>query len=108
FARVAQQKNAIPHLQRSLDFAAELAMTGRIDDVDLHSLITNTGRLSESRYSALALEIIRVAETFDDLSIGPANATLPRHGIYQGRLSVIDVSDDRYVTNSIVRHNEPS
>ena len=107
-ARVNQQKNAIHHLQRPLDFAAEVAVTGGVDNVDLHSLITNTGRLGENRDSALALESIRVEDTFHNLFIGPENAALPQHGIYQSRLSVIDVSDDRYVTNSIVRHNEPS
>src|SRR5205823_937210 len=36
FARIHQQHNPVNHLQSALNFATKVAVTGRIDDVDLY------------------------------------------------------------------------
>ena len=41
FAGVHQQHDAIHHLQRALHFAAEIAVAGRVDNVDLHVVVKN-------------------------------------------------------------------
>src|SRR5213594_3026745 len=75
------------------DFGGEVAVAGRVDDVDLHSVIANAGGLRQNRNTSLALKIVGIQDPFNALFIGPKNATLPQHGIDERGLSVVHMGD---------------
>jgi hypothetical protein len=56
FAGVDQQHDSIDHFESALDFAAEVAMAGRIDDVDLHALVKHRRVFGKNRDATLSLE----------------------------------------------------
>jgi hypothetical protein len=57
FGRVDKEHHAVNHLQHAFDFAAEVRVSRRVDDVDLHVAITNGGVLRHDSNAALTLEI---------------------------------------------------
>ncbi len=67
FAGVHQNQHAIHHAQRAFHFAAEIAVAGRVDDIDFRVVIGERGILGENRDAALALEIVRVHHALDDV-----------------------------------------
>ena len=91
--------------ERALDFAAEIAVAGRIDDVDLDAVVADAGGLGENGDAALALQVVRVHDALGDFFVGAENAALPEHGVDQRGLAVVDVRDDGDVANLVVRHN---
>ncbi len=99
FAGVDQQHDAVDDFERALDFAAEIAVAGRVDDVDLDVVITHAGGFGENGDAALALQVVRVHDAFGDLLVVSENAALTEHGVDQGSLAVVDVRNDGDVTN---------
>src|SRR5712672_3747266 len=55
FAGVNQDNYAIDHAQRTLDFAAEIAVAGRVNDIDFGVVKKESGILGEDGNAALAL-----------------------------------------------------
>ena len=102
FAGVHQQHDAVDNLERALDFAAEIAVAGRVDDVDLDVVIADAGGLGENGDAALALQIVRVHHALGDCFVVAENAALPEHGVDQRGLAVIDVRDDGDIANVFV------
>ncbi len=94
FARVHQNQHAIHHAQRALDFAAEIAVAGRVHDIDFRVVIGERGVLRQNRDAALALEIVRVHHARDDFLIRAKNSALLEHGVHQRRFPVVHVGDD--------------
>ena len=60
FAGIHQQHDAVDNFQGAFDFAAEIAVAGSIDNVDLGAVITDTGGFGENRDAALTLQFVRV------------------------------------------------
>jgi hypothetical protein len=83
-------------------------VAGRVDNVDLHAVVTDSRGFGQDGDSPLALQFIRVHDALDDLFIGPEYPALPQHRIHQRRLSVVNVRDDGYVSGGGVRHNNSS
>ena len=96
--RVDQQQHAVDHLQPALHLAAEVGVAGRVDDVELDAVVTDRGVLREDRDALLALEIHRVHHAVVDVLVLAERAGLPEHGVHQRGLAVIDVGDDRDVS----------
>ena len=103
FAGIDQQHDAIDHLQRALDLSAEIAVAGRVHDVDLEVVVKHGGVLGEDGDAALAFEIVGVHDAVHQLLVGAKYAALAQHGVNQRGLSVIDVGDDGDVANSLVQ-----
>ena len=101
FAGVDQQHHAVHHLQRALDFAAEIAVAGRIDDVDLDVVIDRwpvfLARMVMPRSRSRSLESMTRSTT---CFVGAECAALAQHGVHQGGLAVVDVGDDGDVANA--------
>ena len=100
FAGVDQQHDAVDHLQRALDFAAEVAVAGRVDDVDLHVVIKDGGVLGQNGDAALALQFVGIHHALDVVLVGAERAALLQHGVDQRGLAVVDVRDDGDVANA--------
>ncbi len=102
FAGVDQQHDAVDDLERALDFAAEIAVARRIDDVDLDAAIADAGDLGEDGDAALALQIVRIHDAFDNGFVVAKDAALPQHGVDECGLAVVNVRDDGDVANAFV------
>ncbi len=103
FAGVHQQHHAVHHLERALDFAAEVAVAGRVDDVDLdfgsvarawRRMVEDGGVLGQDGDAALALQLVGVHHALDVGLVGAEDAALVQHGVDQRGLAVVDVRDD--------------
>ncbi len=100
FAGIDQQHDAVDHLQRALDLAAEVAVAGRVHDVDFHVVIENGGVLGQDGDAALPLQFVRVHHPFDVVLVGAKSAALLQHGVDQRGLAVVDVRDDGDIANT--------
>src|ERR1039458_528872 len=99
FARVHQQHDAVHNLQRALHFSAEIAVPGRVDDVDLHPVVTHAGDLGEDGDAPLPLQVVGVHHAVHVLLMRAEDAALVQHGVHQGGLAMIYVRDDGDVAN---------
>ncbi len=104
FAGVDQQHDAVDDLERALDFAAEIAVAGGVDDVDLDVVIVDAGGLGEDGDAALAFEVVGVHDALGDFFVFSENPALTEHGVDQGGLSVVYVRNYCDVTNGGVGH----
>jgi len=75
----------------------------RIDDIDPHRMVLGSpldrGAFGQDRDAALALQLARIEGAFGDLLIGAKRAALPQELIDERRLSMIDMRDDRDITD---------
>ena len=74
FGGVDQDQRAIDHVQNAFDFAAEIGMARRIDDIDAGALPFDRGGLGENGDAALALEIVGVHGALDLALVGAIDA----------------------------------
>jgi hypothetical protein len=83
-------------------------VAGCVDDVDLDSAVVHGGVLGEDRDALLPLEIHRVHHPLGDVLVLPEGSGLPEHGVHERRLSVVDVGDDRHVSDVFAQGHPPS
>ena len=109
---IDHEDDAVDHRQASLDLATEVGVAGGVDDVDGDAVfqaeslrrgatIVDGGVLRENGNALLALQIAGVhdalAGLFDRVTLGERSG-LPEHCVNQRGLSVIDVCNDRDVS----------
>ena len=99
FGSVDQQQDPLHHLQHALDLTAEVGVSRRVDDVELDVAVADRGVLRENRDAALALERIGIEDARRDLLAFSEDAALFEHRVDERRLAVVDVGDDRDVTD---------
>ena len=99
FAGVNQQHDAVNHLQDALDFAAEVRVARRVNDVDLDVAVVHRGVLGHDGDAALALQVHRVHHAFDGGLVRAEKSRLFQHRVDQRRLAVVNVSDDRDIAH---------
>ena len=71
FTGIDQQHYAIHHLENALDFTTEVSVPRRVDDVDLHVVITHSGVLRHDGDAALAFQIHGIHHAFAHLFVFP-------------------------------------
>ena len=98
FERIDQQQAALRHPQHPLDLSTKVGVTRRVDDVDLDPVVSNRGVLGQDGDALLALEDVRVHDQLADLLVRGKDVGLFEQGIDQGGLAVIDVGNDRHVS----------
>ncbi len=98
---VHQQQHAVDHRQPALDLAAEVGVSGGVDDVQLDVAVAERSVLGEDRDPLLALEVHRVQHACRHVLTDPKRAGLPQHRVDERRLAVVDVRDDRDVADVI-------
>ncbi len=99
FRGVDEQQDALHHLKHALDLTAEVGVAGGVDDVELEVPVNDGGVFGEDRDPALALERVRVHDPRREGLTLAEDATLPEHGIDERRFAVIDVGDDREISD---------
>jgi hypothetical protein len=63
------KQDAVDHRQPALDLAAEVGVTGRVDDVELDPAMAHRRVLGEDRDALLALEIHRIHDALVDVLV---------------------------------------
>ena len=62
FEGIDQNQRPVGHLQHALDFAAEIGVAGRVDDVDLHALVDEGDVLGENGDAAFPFQIVGIED----------------------------------------------
>jgi hypothetical protein len=106
-ARVDEQEDAVHHRQAALHLAAEVRVARRVDDVDLQAAVADGRVLGQDRDALLALEIQRVEHALGHVLVLPEGAGLPEHGVDERRLPVVDVGDDRDISDVCAQRHSP-
>ena len=98
---IDDQKHAVDHFHDALDFAAEIGVAGRVDDVDAITVPLKSRVLRADGDSLFALEIHRIHDALLDFLIGAKRAGLAQQLIDERRLAVIDVRNDGDITDFV-------
>ena len=98
--RVDEQHDAVDHRQAALDLAAEVGVTGGVDDVDddlgaVGLTTMHRGVLRENGDALLAFEVSGVHHAIDELGTLTEHSGLAEHRVDQRGLAMVDVRDDR-------------
>src|SRR5207248_8384796 len=96
---IDEEQHAVDEPQSALYLTAEVRVSWRVDDVDLHSPVRDRGVLRQDGDALLALELVRVHGALDEGFVGAEDSSLAQHEIDQRRLAVVDVRDDRDVAD---------
>ena len=99
FVGVDQQEHRVDHAEHAFDLAAEVGVTGGVDDVDEVVLPLDGAVLAADRDAALALEVVAVHDAFLDVGVLAKHAGGAEDGVDQGGLAVVDVGDDGEVAD---------
>ena len=110
FGCVDEQHDAINHGDATLDLAAEIGVTGSIDDVEGDAFrmavlggqrtgVLHSGVLGEDGDALLTFQIIGIHHTIRNFLTFVEHVGLCQHGIDQRGLAVIDVCHNRYISN---------
>ena len=107
---VDEQQAPVGHVQHPLDLAAEVGVAGRVDDVDGHVGVADRRVLGEDGDALLALEVVRVHDQRAHLLVVAEGVALLQQGVDQRGLAVVDVGDDRHVSDVManVGHGTPN
>ena len=101
---VDEKQRAVSHLEDALDLAAEVGMARGVDDVDLHALVLDGDVLRQNGDAALALLVVGVEHALLDLLVLAEGIGRAQKLVDEGRLAVVDVSDDGDVANVLLFH----
>ena len=95
--RVHEQQHRIDHRQHALDFAAEIGVPGRIDDVDAVAVPLDGRVLGQDGDAAFLFERVRVHDALWNDRAGVKRAGLLQELVDQRGLAMVDMRDDRDV-----------
>ncbi len=99
FHRVHQEQHAVYHVHDALDFAAEVGVPRRIDDIDRDALIEDAGVLRQNGDAPFPLQVVRVEHALHHLLIAAKDVGLAQHPVDQRRLAVVHMGDDRHIAD---------
>jgi len=99
FDGIDKQQDTINHAKHALHFTAKVRVTRCIHDVDVHALVINGQILGQNRDTPFLFEIVRVHDAFDNVLVRRKTPCLLQQLVDQCRLTVVDVSNNRDVTN---------
>ncbi len=106
-AGVDHQQRALAGRQRAADLVGKIDVAGRVDQVEVVDLpvarlVVQRGGLRLDGDAALALDVHRVEQLGFHLALGQAAAALDQ-AIRQRRLAMVDVRDDREISDVVHR-----
>jgi hypothetical protein len=94
FDRIDQQQDPIDHRQHTLDFAAEVGVSRRVDDVDMDTRVVDRQILGQDGDASFFLQLVRVHHPLGDVLVSGEAAGLDQQLVHQGGLAMVDVGDD--------------
>jgi hypothetical protein len=100
-ARVDEEEHAVDHGETAFHLTPEVGVAGGVDDVHLRAPDSDRGVLGEDRDALLALELHRIQHALGYVLVLPERSGLPEERVDERRLAVIDVGDDRDVSEIV-------
>jgi len=104
FTRVHQQHGAVHHVEAAFDFAAEIGMSRRIDDIDFDAPVFHGRVFCRDRDAALLFQGHRVHHAVFHRLIGAEDAGLLEHGVEQRGLAVVNMRNDGNISQVFFFH----
>ncbi len=98
---VNDQQDPVDHLEDAFDFTAEIGVSGRVDNIDARIAVADGGVFRQDGDTALALQVVGVHDLADHLFVVPKHAALPKQGVDDRGLAVVDMGDDRNVAQLV-------
>ena len=98
---IDEQQHTVDHRQDALDFAAEVGVSRRVDDIDPPVLPGDGRVLGEDRDPALALEVVGVHDPVRNARPLVESTGLLQQPVDERGLAMIDMRDDGNVANSV-------
>ena len=98
FGGVDQHHDAVDHVQDALDLAAEVGVARRIDDIDARVLPDDGRALGKDGDAALALQVVGIHRALSNPLALAERAGLLEQFVDERGLAVVDVSDNRDVS----------
>ncbi|CDX42319.1 conserved hypothetical protein [Mesorhizobium sp. ORS 3359] len=98
FGGVDEHDRRIHHRQDALHLAAEIGVSGRVDDVDAGAVPVDRGCLGEDGDAALFFEVVGIHGAFGDALIVAEGSGLFQKLIDQRGFAMVDVRDDRDIS----------
>ena len=95
FGGIDQKDDTIDHVQDPLHLAAEIRVSGRVDDVDPCGPVFHARAFGQDGDAALTLDIVRIHRPFGRGLVFPERAGLLEKLVDKRRLAVVNVRDDR-------------
>ena len=95
FCSIHEKQDSVDQCKCSLHFPAEVSVTWSIDQVDLHTLPLDLGRLGKNGDPTLTFLVVVVHDTVDDRRMAGEGSSAPQEGVDERRLTVVDVGDER-------------
>ena len=100
FGSVHKDNRAIDHRQDTLDFAAEIGVAWRIDDIDPRVLPVQRRDLGQNGDAALFFQIVGIHDAFIDALVVAEGAGLPQQDVDQRRFAMVNVGNDRNIAQA--------
>ena len=97
--RIYKEKYTISHIKHTLNLSTEVAMARSIDDIDLYTLIYYRHILRKNSDTSFSLKVIIIQDKLSQLLLLTRLTRLIDHPVHKSRLSMIDVGDDRNVSD---------
>ena len=101
---VNQKDNTVYHLENTLNLATKVRVAGGIDDVDFNILVVNGGVLCQNGNAALFFQVARVHNANNGLLVFAVDTALLQKTVYQCRFTVVNVRDNRHVSQIFSDH----
>ena len=103
---VDEKKHAVAKPEHALNLAAEIRVSGSVDDVDCSVFVFDRRVFRKDRYATLALDVVAVHNALRDDLIRAENAALPEHSVDKRSLAVVNVRDYRNISDFISGDNQ--
>jgi hypothetical protein len=101
---IDQQHRSVGHAQHPFHLAAEIRMTGGVDNVD-EIVPEPVGAVFRGNgYAPLPFKVHGIHQPFGNLLVVAEHAALAEKLVDQGCLAVIDVGDDCYISDFLLVH----
>src|SRR3972149_5228429 len=95
---VDDQEASIGHVEHPFHLATKIGMAWGIYDVDLYPLISDSRILGQNGNALFPLQLITVEDEVANLLVLAKDMALLEHGIHQGGLAMVNVSNDSNVS----------
>ena len=94
FCGIGQQNDAVGHAQHALNLAAEIGMSGCVDNIDARVVPHHGSRLGKDCNAALLFQIAGIHQPFFDMLIVAEQAGLLHDRVDERRLAMVNMGDD--------------
>ena len=105
FESVHQKQHAVDHLQNPLYLAAEIRMARGVNNVDLYVLVISCRIFCQNGDAPFPLQIVVVHDPVGYLLVFSEDTALLKHFIHQSCFTVVNVRDDRNISQIISNQN---